>query len=228
MARTETRLKGDAAAHELLRRTHAAGYRYAPGFGGFSADLYYARDGESWSGTVEARSPRDIRYGGNLEDADERLGREVSSVVGHRWGVPYEESDGRFRLSLDPGESPLGRLVRVEDDGMDSRYRIQGGHITQIERRVGERRFLIHIQERSFTGDGRALPIHFCAVYWDVPGGHVVRTDIYRDGYISLKGVYLPLSRRIITAGDGGITTRQILFRNHELLGETSSERKAV
>jgi hypothetical protein len=47
-----------------------------------------------------------------------------------------------------------------------------------------------------------------------------VRTDIYRDGYKKIEGIYIPLSRRIITADDSGSTTRQILFRDHRLLGE--------
>jgi hypothetical protein len=53
-----------------------------------------------------------------------------------------------------------------------------------------------------------------------VDGGRLVRTDIYRDGYKKIEGIYIPLSRRIITADDSGSTTRQILFRDHRLLGE--------
>ena len=186
----------DSAAHRMLRRAYEASYRFPEGFGGFSAALYYAWDTESRSGTVEVRSPSDIRITGSVEDADGRLRRELSSIVGHRWPLSYDEADGRHRLSLDPEEHPLGTLVRVEDDGMDSTYRIQGGHIQQIERSVGGKRFSINIQERNHTGDGRALPAHFCTIYWETNGDatakRLVRTDIYRDKYMPVGGVYLP------------------------------------
>jgi hypothetical protein len=220
-------LLGDPAAHQLLRRAYEAAYQFPQNFGGFKASLYYARDTESTAGSVEVRSPSDIRFGSTLESIDGRLDQELTSIVRHRWSVPYEEADGRYQLTLAPSEHPLGRLVRVERDGMDSSYRVQGGHICQINRNIGGLHFSIHIQERTFTGDARALPVHFCVVYWNTAEGRVIRTDIYRDGYIPVGDVHLPLSRRITTADDSGITTRLILLRDHRLLSESSAERKA-
>lgn len=220
-------LLGDPAAHQVLRRAYEAAYKFPQNFGGFRASLYYARDTESTAGSVEVRSPSDIQFGATFEGADGRLGQELTSIIRHRWPMQYEEADGRHQLSLDPSEHPLGRLVRVESDGMDSSYRVQGGHISQINRNVGSLYFSIHIQERTFTDDARALPVHFCVVYWDTTEGRVAHTDIYRDGYIPVGDVYLPLSRRITTANDSGITTRVILLRDHELLSESSAERKA-
>lgn len=207
----------DRAACGALRRAYEADYRYPPDFGGFGASVYYAWDRESWAGSVEVRSPSDIRYEGAIENADGQLCFEVASTVKQCWGAPYEEADGRMRLSLDTRENPLGYLFRVED-GLDSAYRIRGGHISQIQRRFGGLKFSINIQERTFTEDGRTLPAHFCVVYWSVEWRRVVRTDIYRDGYIPVKGIYLPLGRRITTADDSGVTNRQILFRDHRLL----------
>lgn len=219
----------DPAAHRLLRRAYEAGYRFPEGFCGFEAALYYAWDSECRSGTVEVRSPSDIRITGSIDDADGRLRREISSIVAHRWPLSYDVADGRHRLSpLEPEEHPLGTLVRVEDDGMDSTYRIQGGHIQQIERSVGGKRFSINIQERSYTGDGRALPAHFCAVYWenkrDAAEKRLTRTDIYRDGYIPVGGVYLPLSRRVVTTDDSGTSIWQILLHDHRLLESSEKD----
>lgn len=209
----------ESAAHRLLRRAYASSYRFPEGFGGFTATLHYAWDADCRAGTVEVRSPTDIRISGNIED-DGRLRGELSSIVGHRWHLAYEDADGRHRLSLEREEHPLGTLVRVEDDGMDSTYRVRGGHIQQIERRLGGTRFSIHVQERSHTGDGRALPAHFCVTYWDTDGAdeRLVRTDVYRDNYVLVGDVHLPLSRRVITADDSGTSIWQILLRDHRLL----------
>lgn len=219
---------GDSEAHRLLRRAYEAIYRFPEGFGGFEAALYYAWDTECRAGTVTVRSPSDIRISGSIRDDvdDARLKRELASIVSHRWPLAYEDGDGRHRLSLEPEEHPLGTLVRVADDGMDSTYRIQGGHIQQIERSVGGGRFSVNIQERKHTTDGRALPAHFCAVHWESPSypapqsgrGCVARTDIYRDGYMPVEGVYLPLSRRVITADETGSSIWQIMLRDHRLL----------
>jgi len=208
---------GDGTPRGALRRAYGAEYRYPPDFGGFAASVYYGWDRESWAGSVEVHSPSDIRYEGAIKNADGQLRWEVASVVRQCWGAPYEEAEGRMRLSLDTRENHLGCLLRVED-GLNSAYRIRGGHIAQIERRSGDLKFSINIQERIFTEDGRAMPAHFCVVYWSVEWGRIIRTDIYRDGYIPVEGIYLPLGRRITTADDSGVTNRQVLFRDHRLL----------
>lgn len=211
-------------AREFLRGAYEAVYRYPREFGGFAAGVHYAWDQESWGGSVRVESPSSIRYEGGISNADEQFRWELASMVGHHWHLPFEEAEGGMPLSLERRENPLGRVVRVED-GLDSKYRIQGGQVLQIERRFKDLRFSINIQQRDFTQDGRTLPVHFSVVYWSVDGGRLVRTDIYRDGYKKVGGMHLPLSRRIITADDSGSTTRQILFRNHELLGEGADKK---
>ncbi|CAA9458035.1 MAG: hypothetical protein AVDCRST_MAG37-3321 [uncultured Rubrobacteraceae bacterium] len=93
-----------------------------------------------------------------LEGPGSRWRREITSIAGHRWPASYEEADGRHRLTSDPSKHPLGRLVRVEDDGVVSSYRVQGGHISQVNCSVGGLRFSIHIQERIFIGGGMVSP----------------------------------------------------------------------
>lgn len=214
---------GDGA-RELLRGAYDAVYRYPPDFEGFSAGIHYAWDQESWGGSVRVETPADIRHEGGIRGCDEHFRWELASMVGHHWHLPFEEAEGGMELSLEKRENPLGRVVRVED-GLDSKYRVQGGQVCQIERRFRDLRFSINIQQRDFAEDGRTLPVHFCVVYWSVGSGRLVRTDIYRDGYKKVGGIHLPLSRRIITADDSGTTTRQILFRDHELLGGRASRR---
>ena len=221
-------LIGDLKAHRLLRRAYGSSYRWPQDFEGFRAAVYYAHDEEHRAGSLEVHTPSDVRFNEALEGADDRLEQELNSIVVHRWHLPYEEADGRYRLTLDTREHPLARLSRVEDDSIDSSYRVQGGHISQITRKARGMRFSLHVQERTFLKDGRALPVHFCVAYWNVSEGRLVRTEIHRDGYLSVKGVHLPLSRRTTTAQDSGVSTRLILLRDHELLTEGAVERKVV
>jgi hypothetical protein len=220
------KLSGDPEAHRLLRRAYGNTYRWPRGFGGFRASVYYAHDEEFGGGSLEVRAPSEMRFWESLRGADDRLEQELLSLLVYRWHLSYEEADGQHRLTLDDDEHPLGRLVSV-DDGMDSSYRVRGGGIQQINRTVEGARFSVHIQERVFTGDGRTLPAHFSTSYWDARQERLVRAEVYRDGYITVGDVYLPSSRRIITAEDSGITTRQILLRDHQLLAEGPAGRKA-
>lgn len=221
-------LKGEVssgvAAHHLMRRAYDAEYRYPEGFSGFRAKMSYAWDAERWGGAIEVRTPADITYSGAAGRVDEQMRWEISAMIGHRWSIPYERAEGSLKLGLDAKESPAGRAVRVED-GLDSVYRIRSGEITQVERRFGDLRFTVNVQERRRIPDGRSFPVHYCIAYWSETDDRLVRTDIYRDAYLEVEGTHLPLSRLITTADDSGTTNRSILFREHSLI--KSTERRA-
>lgn len=219
------KLSGDPEAHRLLRRAYGNTYRWPRGFGGFRASVYYAHDEEFGAGSLEVRAPSEMRFRPSIQGTEDRLlEQELLSLLVYRWHLCYEEADGQHHLTLDDAEHPLGRLVSV-DDGMDSSYRVRGGCIQQVNRTVEGIRFSVQIQERAFTRDGRTLPFHFCVSHWDLGQERLVRTEVYRDGYVTVGDVYLPSSRRIITAEDSGITTRQILLRDHQLLAEGKAGR---
>lgn len=46
----------------------------------------------------------------------------------------------------------------------------------------------------------------------------MTRSDTYRDWSELVQGVALPAFRWVVTAGDAGITVRQLLLGEHELL----------
>ncbi|MGI8650480.1 MAG: DUF3386 family protein [Rubrobacter sp.] len=109
---------------------------------------------------------------------------------------------------------------------MESVYRVRSGEITQVERRFGDLRFTVNIQARQrIPEDGRSLPVHYCIVYWSRANNRVVRTDLYRDGYHEVEGIYLPLSRRITIGDDSGTTNRDLHFRDHEIFETMKSSR---
>lgn len=216
-----------SAAHRLMRRAYNAEYRYPESFGGFRARMYYSWDAEGWGGAVEVRNPADIRYSGAAGRVDEHLRWEITAMIGHRWCIPYERAEGSLNLRLDPKQTPAGRSVHVED-GLESVYRVRSGEIVQVERRFGDLRFTVNIQERQRTADGKSLPVHYCIIYWSRDDGRIIRTDLYRDGYREVEGLYLPLSRRITVADDSGTTNRSLHFRDHEIFGNLKGKvRKA-
>ncbi len=214
----------DPAAHELLRGAHQVGYRFPDRFSGFRAALKFTNDQGSTSGTVEVNAPNQITLDLDTgEAARQWVLQEMASIVGHRWPASYEQQDGRYNLTLEPGEHPLGQLIRFNDDRFSSAYRVREGRLSQINRGMGKMRFTIDILEHVQVGDGRIVPTNFTVTYWDTNDGRLVRADAYTDRYVSVDGVYLPALRRVITATDDGLTVQEMVLTGHEILPEGST-----
>lgn len=141
------------------------GDSYPQGFAGFRASLDSWPAGVRACDTVEVRSPKEIRLCVNASETGIAwLRQELGSIAGHRWHVPYEEVDGRYTLTLEKDDHPLGQLIRVHDDPFDSSDRMLYGQITQINRQMGKLCFSILIQESVTVEDGRTLPTRFTDV----------------------------------------------------------------
>lgn len=210
----------DPAAHVALREAHDAGYRFPEDFAGFSAKITAVIDGHSASGRMTIRSPRELELEIDLDEEEQSwLRREIVSIAGHRWHLPYEEADGRHTLSFDddPGHA-LGRRVTVHDDRFDSWYRVDENGISQVNRGMGTTRFSIQIQERTAAADGRLLPAHFTVLLWDLEQERMTGSNIYRDRFVDVDGIQLPAERRVIQGRDEGISVRQFALSEHQVL----------
>jgi len=214
----------DPAAHELLRGAHQVGYRFPAGFPGFRAALQFTNDQGPTPGTVEVNAPNQITLDLDVDEAAHSwVLQEMASIVGHRWPASYEQQDGRYSLSLEPGEHPLGQLIRFNDDRFASAYRVRDGRLTQINRGMGKMRFTINIMEHAQVDDGRIVPTQFSVVYWDTVEGRLIRADAYTDRYVPVDGVYLPALRRVIPATDDGLTVQEMVLTGHEILPESAA-----
>ncbi len=213
-------LAGDPAAHDLMRVAHDRSYRYPTDFGGFEAKLTYTGPEGDATGTVKVTSARSVEVTILAEETGRGwLRRELGSMVGHRWHMPYEEADGAHELALgDDDDNPLGVTIDVIQDSYDSSYRVLEQEISQVNRAMGRIRFSIQIQSRDEAPDGRSLPSNFTVFYWDTENERLSRSDVYHDVYEPVGGVPLPISRQIISADDAGITTRRMALSEHRLL----------
>lgn len=209
--------RGDSRAHALLRAAHESGYRFEPGFRGFRANLYYTDDLGNETGRATVVSPTKVEVECDLREGRDWARRELASIAGHRWPMPYEQGDGRYRLKLGREDHPLGALIEV-GDRYGSAYRVSGGRISYVRRKAGGKRFEISILDRAHTGDGRVLPSQFTVSYWDDGLNLLLGTDTYTDAYAEFGGVYLPTARLIVSAVDGGLRVRSLVLDRHETL----------
>jgi hypothetical protein len=233
----ETTAVNDPVAHDMLRGAHDGGYRFPLDFNGFSASISVVEGTPDQvaelAGTITVGGPRAIEL--DATGPDELLAfarQELASMAGHRWPSSYDQSDGRWTLTIeDDAHNPLGRLVTVHDDPFHSSYRLRDGRISQVIREMGPTRFAISIQNHAPTVDGRVLPAEFTVTYWSIESGRMTRADAYTDRYETVDGVSIPISRRVLTATDDGFSAREFTLSNIVLLTEpvapvaTESER---
>lgn len=211
---------------ELLGKAHAAAYRYPAGFGGFAATVAMAEAGWRAAGSLTARGPSQVEV---ALDADEHqrawAAKELTSLVAHRWHQPYDAGDGRRPKAADAeGDHPLGRLVRLVGDPCSSSYRVLDGQVSQVDRQMGPMRFSIVIHERAPAPDRRAVPTTFTVSYWNTASGSLTCTDAYLDAYVEVDGVLLPRRRRVVTAADGGLVTRELRLSDQRLLAGAAND----
>lgn len=218
---SEAGVQNSERAHELMRQAHDSGYRFPEGFNGFRAKLSYQIGMTEAEADLVVRGPHMIEITApDGVEVNPWVRRELMSMAGHRWHLPYEEADGKHVLTLDPDgdEDPLGQRIGVRNDSYDSSYRVANGRVAQVNRKVGPMRFSIWIQGRVDTGDGRELPNYFTVSYWDAKSGKFQRSDIYTDRYADVDGVWLPFERRIVTADDDGMRSQRLALTDHQLL----------
>jgi hypothetical protein len=167
---------------------------------------------------VVAPDPSNVEVHLEAPEPDrEWASRELASLVAHRWPQAYGSGDGRYPKETDPDDRhPLGLLVMLRGDPLSSSYRVQDRQVTQINRHHPGGRFSIVIQARMTAPDGRGLPTQFAVCHWDGTG-RLIRSDLYSDAYRNVEGVLLPERRRVATADDRGLTTRELRLTQHAL-----------
>jgi hypothetical protein len=215
-----TRIRAADRLQDALERSH----RYPPGFGGFAAEIVVATDGGAWEGHVELASPRDVRLDLDAPEAATAFARgELASIAGHRWGGADGTADAPSMPVAEGEDAVTGLRVRLDGDPLDSSYRLRDGHVAAVERRLGEARFTIVVQDRTATADGRSIPTAFTVAWWDVASGRLTRADAYTDLYVDVDGVPLPALRRIVRADDDGVHGRELRLSGHRLLVAVAS-----
>jgi hypothetical protein len=209
----------DLKAREVLRGAFESTYRWTPEFKGFRARLAVREAGKQAEGDVLVELPETVKV--SLSDADAQKWAEgqISMMAVHRGHRAFDQADGRHTLTLGEDDGhPLGRLLLIHGDGMNSRYRILANQIRQINRSMGPVRFTINVEDSAATADGRRLTTRYTVYYFNPQDGAIKQVDSITDVHAIMDGVYLPGTRRVIGAENGAVRVRMMDFSGHQLL----------
>jgi hypothetical protein len=205
----------DSAAAALARaREGRAIWRDFPGF---TTDVVVRGD----DGKLEARATIDAA--GTVELSGERSALhdwaqdQLQSLVQHR--MPDGEiTEGDVTFVAEPVMHPLGRLIDLGDEQRQSRYRLNGDVITEVNRLMGPQRFTISVLSIHRNGEGKYLPEAFTMSFWDVKTGELKETRAFWNSWRRVGDFDLPERILEIAAGEQGAKTKELMFQNQRLL----------
>lgn len=211
----------DPAAREALRRAFDNTARWQKDFKGFTADLTVNINGKETSGPVLVKGPREVSA--QLSDGDHQkwAQEQLGMIAVHRGPRSFEESDGKYTLTMEEDGHPLG--TRLDIHGSNSFYRLKDNRITQINRTMAHPgmsplAFTINVEESSITQDRKHLTTKYSVYYYSPTDGKLNNVESFTDTHVRVGASDLPATRRIISFENGGVVVKSMTFKNHQLL----------
>jgi Protein of unknown function (DUF3386) len=212
-------VQDDPNARELLHRAFDRTARWRADFVGFAATLAANDNGVQHRGAVKMMLPRTVEVSIAEADLQQWAQAQLAMMAGHRAYRAFDQSDGKYILTLGPEEAhPLGRLIYIHGDGMNSRYRVRDERICQIQRSMERVRFTINIEDSMATRDGKVLTTRFTVYYFSPSTGELTQVESFVDDYTEVHGVVLPKARRVTFADHGEARVRELVMSDHVLL----------
>lgn len=211
----------DPNAREALRRAFDNTARWQKDFKGFTADLTVNINGKEMSGPVLVKGPREVSVQLSDGDIQKWAQEQLGMIAVHRGPRSFEESDGKYQLTMEEDGHPLG--IRLDIHGSNSFYRLKDNRITQINRKMSHAgmppfAFTINVEESAITQDQKYLTTKYSVYYYSPVDGKLNNVETFTDTHVRVGASDLPASRRIISFENGAVVVKSLTFKNHQLL----------
>ena len=211
----------DPRARDLLRRAFEATARWPKDFQGFTADLTVNVNGNETNGSVLVKSPREVSVQLGDGDIQKWAQEQLGMIAVHRGPRSFDESDGKYTLTMEEDGHPLG--VKLTIHGSNSYSRLKDNRITQINRKMAHPgmnpfAFTINVEESAVTKDQKNLTTKYTVYYYSPTDGTLTNVESFTDTHIRIGACDLPATRRIITYEGKQVVVKYLNFTNHSLL----------
>ncbi len=223
MEQTETpsTVPDDPKARDLLRRAFESTARWPRDFKGFTADLTVNINGAETTGPVIVRGPREVSVQLGNGEIQKWVQEQLGMIAVHRGPRSFEESDGKYSLTMEEDGHPLGTKLHIH--GSNSFYRIKNNRITQINRKMAHPgmnpfAFTINVEESTITQDQKNLTTKYTVYYYSPTDGKLTNVESFTDTHVRIGASDLPATRRIITYENSQVVVKNLTFANHKLL----------
>lgn len=211
----------DPKAREALRRAFENTARWPQGFKGFTADLTVNINGKEFRGPLTVKGPRDVLVQFSDGDVQKWVQDQLAMIAVHRGPRTFEESDGKYTLTMEEDGHPLG--VRLDIHGSHSFYRLKDNRITQINRTMSHPgmapfAFTINVEESAVTQDKKHLTTKYTVYYFSPDDGKLKNVESFTDTHVRVGAADLPATRRIIAFENGSVSVKSLTLTGHQLL----------
>jgi len=211
----------DPQARDILRQAFEKTARWQRDFKGFTADLTVNINGKETRGPVMVKGPREVSV--QLGDAEVQkwAQEQLGMIAVHRGPRTFEESDGKYSLTMEEDGHPLGTKLIIH--GSNSFYRVKDQRITQINRTMAHPNmpafaFTINVEESSITQDQKNLTTKYSVYYYSPADGKLNNVECFTDTHVRVGSSDLPATRRIISYENSGVVVKNLTFTNHTLI----------
>ena len=142
-------------------------------------------------------------------------------IAVHRGPRTFDESDGKYTLTMDEDGHPLG--ARLDIHGSHSFYRVKDNRITQINRTMSHPNmapfaFTINVEESALTQDKKNLTTKYTVYYFSPEDGKLKNVESFTDTHARVGAADLPATRRIIAFENGSVVVKSFALSRHQLL----------
>ena len=211
----------DPKARDALRRAFDNTSRWQKDFRGFDADLTVNVNGKETTGHLTVKGPREVSVRLDGSDVQKWVQEQLAMIAVHRGPRTFEESDGKYTLTMQDDGHPLGS--RLDIHGSNSFYRLKNDRITQINRKMAHPgmppfAFTINVEDSAVTRDGKNLTTRYTVYYFSPESGKLNNVESFTDTHVRIGESDLPATRRIISFENGEVIVKNLTFTNHKLL----------
>lgn len=217
----QSTISDDPRAREALRRAFENTARWPAGFKGFAADLTVNINGKEFHGPLTVKGPREVSVQLSDGDVQKWVQDQLAMIAVHRGPRTFEESDGKYSLTMEDDGHPLG--TRLDIHGSRSFYRLKDNRITQINRTMSHPgmapfAFTINVEESAVTQDNKNLTTKYTVYYFSPDDGKLKNVESFTDTHVRVGAADLPATRRIIAFEGGGVIVKSLALTRHQLL----------
>ena len=165
---------------------------------------------------MTVKGPREVSVQLGEGEVQKWAQEQLAMIAVHRGPRTFEESDGKYTLTMEDDGHPLG--TKLDIHGSHSFYRVKDNRITQINRKMPHVAFTINVEESSTTQDQKQLTTKYTVYYFAPQDAKLRNVESFTDTHVRVGASDLPATRRIISYENGAVLVRTLTFTNHKLL----------
>jgi hypothetical protein len=207
------------SARDLFRAAYENRYTWDQHFPGYSADVTYTHNGQTYAGQVKVGADlKPTVTGVDDEAAQKAIHGQLFEVAIHRVRRGFEETHGQNTFSY--GETLADGAVEILMGGKaeGDKYHVRNNEVSMVHRHIHGVVVTIHTFSSHDTGSGY-LSHRYNSVYHDPKTGEQKGgLSNFEDSYEPMGGYYILSRRHIETIFDSETDVQEFLFSNIALI----------